>query len=94
MVFAKSYGAANIEAKSLLNTLSKETNIPLEFLDLDLMTGWDGSILMLELETMTGQWALPNIFIGGKHVGGNSDLEQLHALGDLKDMIRQAGQEL
>lgn len=94
MIFAKSYGAANIEAKSLLQTLAKETNKAVELLDLDLMTGWDGSILMLELENLTGQWALPNIFIGGHHVGGNSDLEQLHALGHLKERIRKAGQEL
>jgi glutaredoxin 3 len=94
MVFARSYGKQNKQAKELLKQISKETTTPVEFLDLDLMEGWDGSLLMLYLEETTGQWALPNIFIGGKHVGGNNEIDQMHALGDLEVMVLQAGQEL
>lgn len=94
IVFARSYGKQNQQAKELLRHISKETTTPVEFLDLDLMEGWDGSLLMLELEDMTGQWALPNIFIGGKHVGGNNEIDQMHALGELEEMVRQAGNEL
>ena len=94
MVFARSYGKHNEKAKSLLKQISKETSIAVEFLDLDLMPGWDGSLLLLELEELTGQFALPNIFIGQKHVGGNAQLEQKHALGELEHMVREAGQEL
>ena len=49
---------------------------------------------MTELQRITGQWALPNIFIGKKHIGGNSDLEQLQALDELKALIQNAGKEL
>mmetsp|Transcript_84550 Transcript_84550/g.244410 ORF Transcript_84550/g.244410 Transcript_84550/m.244410 type:complete len:149 (-) Transcript_84550:208-654(-) len=94
MVFARSYGKQNEQAKSLLKQISKETSTSVEFLDLDLLKGWDGSLLLLELELETGQWALPNIFIGQKHVGGNDEIDQMHAIGELKEMVRQAGQEL
>lgn len=94
MVFARSYGKQNHQAKNLLKQISKETTVEVEFLDLDLMEGWDGSLLLLELESMTGQWALPNIFIGSKHVGGNKEIDQMHALGELEEMVRQAGQDL
>ena len=94
MVFARSYGKQNVQAKELLKQISKAMSMPVEFLDLDLMEGWDGQLLMVYLQQMTGQWALPNIFIGGKHVGGNKEIDQLHALGDLEEMIRQVGQEL
>lgn len=94
MVFARSYGPHNHQTKTLLGALSKETNKPVEFLDLDLLPGWDGTLLMMELEAMTGQWALPNIFISQQHVGGNNELDQLHALGELKIMVQHAGQDL
>jgi glutaredoxin 3 len=94
MVFARSYGTPNEQAKSLLKTIAHETSTTVEFLDLDMLEGWDGTLLLLHLEMVTGQWALPNIFIGQKHVGGNDKIDQLHALGDLKEIIRQAGQEL
>jgi glutaredoxin 3 len=94
MVFARSYGNQNKQAKEVLKLISKETTTPVEFLDLDLMGGWDGSLILLYLEEMTGQWALPNIFIGGQHVGGNTEIDQMHALGELEEMVRKAGQEL
>lgn len=94
MVFARSYGKQNEQAKSLLKMISHETSTSVEFLDLDLLEGWDGTLILLHLEIITGQWALPNIFIGQKHVGGNAEIDQLHAIGDLKEIVRQAGQEL
>lgn len=94
MVFARSYGKQNEQTKLLLRQISKETMTEVEFLDLDLMEGWDGSLLLLALEEMTGQWALPNIFIGSKHVGGNNEIDQMHAIGELQEMVQKAGQDL
>ena len=74
MVFARSYGPHNDQAKDLLRKLSKQLNVKMEFLDVDLMEGFDSSLVLLELQELTGQWAFPNIFIGGKHVGGNDEL--------------------
>ena len=94
MVFARSYGPHNRKAKGLLKRLSNTINVNVEFLDVDLLPGWDGSLIMTELQAMTGQWSFPNIFIGKDHVGGNKELDQRHALGELEDMIRNSGQEL
>jgi len=98
MVFARSYGPHNRQAKELLERLSKTLalNVKVEFLDVDLLPGWDGSLIMTELEEITDQWSFPNIFIGKEHVGGNNELDQLHALGELEDMIinNVVGQEL
>ncbi|KAG7349691.1 glutaredoxin [Nitzschia inconspicua] len=94
MVFARSYGPHNHQAKDLLKQLSKNLNVHVEFLDVDLLPGWDSSLIMMELQELTGQWSFPNIFIGKKHVGGNQELDQKHALGELEEMIKNAGQEL
>jgi len=94
MVFARSYGPHNRQAKELLRKLSKTLGTHVEFLDVDLLPGWDGALVMTELQDKTGQWSFPNIFIGKKHVGGNRELDQRHALGELEDMIKAAGNEL
>lgn len=94
MVFARSYGPHNRQAKELLRKLSKALRVHVEFLDVDLLPGWDGALVMTELQAVTGQWSFPNIFIDKKHVGGNRELDQRHALGELEDMIKSAGNEL
>jgi len=94
MVFARSYGPHNRQAKELLRKLSKTLGTHVEFLDVDLLPGWDSALVMTELQEQTGQWSFPNIFIGKKHVGGNRELDQRHALGELEDMIKAAGNEL
>ncbi|KAL3922428.1 MAG: hypothetical protein SGARI_006455 [Bacillariaceae sp.] len=94
MVFARSYGPHNHKAKELLKQISNNLNVQVEFLDVDLLPGWDSSLIMVELQELTGQWSFPNIFIGKKHVGGNQELDQKHALGELEDMMKSAGQEL
>jgi glutaredoxin 3 len=94
MVFARSYGPHNQQTKDLLKEMAKKLRVHVEYVDLDLMPGFDGSLIMTELQRISGQWALPNIFIGKKHVGGNSELEQLRGLGMLEAMILEAGDEL
>ncbi len=39
---------------------------------------------------LTGQSTVPNIFIGKKHIGGNSDLESQGSQG-LNHLLREAG---
>lgn len=50
----------------------------------------DGRDLQAALSEITGQSTVPNIFIAGKHVGGNSDIQGLHAQGKLVDMLKAA----
>ena len=53
--------------------------------------GWseDGAALQDALEHMTGQRSVPNIFIGQKHIGGNSDLQARR--GELDMLLQAAG---
>jgi glutaredoxin 3 len=94
MVFARSYGPYNEEAKFLLQEMERNTKTPVEFLDIDLLPGFDPSLIMTGLMDLTGHMKLPSIWIGGKHIGGHADLQQKHAIGELAAMVRMAGQDL
>jgi len=50
----------------------------------------DGDLVQDALQQMTGQRTVPNIFIGKKHIGGNSDLEAQNPK-DLEKLLRAAG---
>ncbi|GLJ24674.1 hypothetical protein SUGI_0471860 [Cryptomeria japonica] len=43
------------------------------------------------LKALTGQSTVPNIFIGGKHIGGCSDTLELHQNGELASLLSAAG---
>lgn len=48
----------------------------------------DGSEIQDALAEITGQSTVPNIFIDGKHIGGNSDLQSLKRSGQLKKLLK------
>lgn len=45
------------------------------------------------LERATGQSTAPNLFIGGKHVGGNEETQNLNKAGKLIELMKTAGVE-
>jgi glutaredoxin 3 len=47
-------------------------------------------LLVLSALTCAQQRTVPNIFIGGKHVGGSDSLAELHSQGKLETMLKQA----
>jgi glutaredoxin 3 len=49
----------------------------------------DGSAIQAYLEKKSGQRTVPNIFIGGEHIGGNSDLQAKK--GQLNTLLKEAG---
>jgi glutaredoxin 3 len=55
------------------------------------MDGEHGLTVQEHLLAMTGQKTVPSIFIGGKHIGGNSDLQALHAANDLLPKLYELG---
>lgn len=77
------------QTRRLLHNLQSTDNDAwsLDILDLDLMDEGDGPLVQMELLTFTAQRTVPNIFIGGKHVGGNSDLQQLYQSGRLEQLL-------
>lgn len=47
--------------------------------------------IVAALERRSGQTTAPNLFIGGKHVGGNEETQIMHAAGDLIPLLEEAG---
>ncbi|QDS73782.1 hypothetical protein FKW77_005626 [Venturia effusa] len=82
-VFSKSYCPYCKATKSLLSEVgAKFYAIELDQVD-------DGAAIQDALEDMTSQRSVPNIFIGKKHIGGNSDLQANKS--NLKSMLTNAG---
>ena len=49
-----------------------------------------GELYQSILKEMTGQGSVPNVFINGKHVGGNDDTYALHETGQLVSSVSDA----
>ena len=77
VVFAKSYCGLCKKTKELLRNGGFEAKI----IDIDLRD--DGKEIQDFLQTRTGQRTVPNIFIGGEHIGGNDDIQALNKKGEL-----------
>ncbi|ONH65612.1 Glutaredoxin-2, mitochondrial [Cyberlindnera fabianii] len=55
---------------------------------LQLNTLQEGSEIQDYLRELTGQSTVPNIFINGEHIGGNSDLQELKSLDKLEKLLK------
>jgi glutaredoxin 3 len=85
MVFAKSYCPYCRHTRSLLQE-AVPSGVSVDIIDMDQMNE-DGPLIQMELMTTTGQRTVPNIFINGQHIGGDSDLSKLHESGKLQEML-------
>ncbi|KAL8280619.1 hypothetical protein RQP46_006942 [Phenoliferia psychrophenolica] len=86
-VFSKSYCPYCKRAKALLaSTNPKQGGKEAHVLELDLM-GEEGAAIQAYLLEKTGQRSVPNIFIGGKHVGGADSVTALQADGTLAKLV-------
>ena len=84
-VFSKSYCPY---CKATKRTL-EAAGVNLEGKVIELDKDENGADLQDALEKINGQRSVPNIYIGKKHIGGNSDLEARKQ--DLPTLLRQAG---
>ncbi|KAI1206372.1 putative glutaredoxin [Annulohypoxylon truncatum] len=82
-VFSKSYCPYCSASKRLLDSLGAKYKL----VELDEVP--DGSEIQNALAEISGQRTVPNIWIGKKHIGGNSDLQAKS--GELKDLLSEAG---
>jgi glutaredoxin 3 len=83
-VFSKSYCPYCRDAKQLLSKSgAKFYAIELDQVD-------DGSAIQSTLAELTSQTTVPNIFIGQKHIGGNSDLQSKKD-DNLEELLKDAG---
>lgn len=72
VVYSKSWCPYCARTKALLKELGAEFDV----VELDKVA--DGDDQQDALKALTGQNTVPNTFIGGKSVGGNSDIQKLH----------------
>jgi len=62
-------------------------NVDAEVLELDQM-GKEGAEIQNALFDLTNQRSVPNVFVGGKHVGGNDDTQAAARNGKLQEMLK------
>lgn len=84
-VFSKSYCPYCRSTKQLLDSLGAK------YYAIELDQVKDGSAIQNALQEISGQGTVPNVFIGQKHIGGNSDLQGKHSSGELKKLLNEAG---
>ncbi|XP_031090509.1 glutaredoxin [Ipomoea triloba] len=85
VVFSKTYCGYCTRVKNLLNQLGAAYKL----IELDQEN--DGDAIQQALLEWTGQRTVPNVFIGGKHVGGCDKTLEKHQQGQLVPMLTEAG---
>jgi glutaredoxin 3 len=84
VIFSKSYCPYCTKTKQLFSgPVGKDYSV--KVVELDKLK--DGSDIQDELLAMTGQRTVPNVFIKGKHLGGNDDTHAALASGKLQAML-------
>ncbi|XP_068323916.1 glutaredoxin-C5, chloroplastic-like [Pyrus communis] len=85
VVYSKTWCSYSSEVKSLFKRLGVEPIV----IELDEL-GPQGPQLQKVLERLTGQHTVPNVFIGGKHIGGCTDTVKLYRKGELETLLSEA----
>lgn len=88
VVFSKTYCPYCQTAKTILSKYSLDKEKKYHLLELDHLS--NGNEYQDELKKLTGDRSVPQIFIGGKCIGDEDDLNQLEKKGTLKDLLKQA----
>ena len=83
VIFAKSYCPYCKATKALF--AEQFSGVQTKIFDLDLMD--DGAAIQAHLLTKTGQRTVPNVFVRGKHLGGNDDTQGAYKSGKLREML-------
>ncbi|KAJ0753974.1 putative thioredoxin-disulfide reductase [Helianthus annuus] len=69
--------------------LFSELNVSYKVIELDEES--DGGEIQSTLKEWTGQSIVPNVFIGGKHIGGSDAIMEKHRVGKLVPLLTKAG---
>ncbi|XP_050206698.1 monothiol glutaredoxin-S10 [Mercurialis annua] len=85
VVYSKSWCSYSSEVKVLFKKLGVEPLV----IELDEL-GAQGPQLQKVLERLTGQHTVPNVFIGGKHIGGCTDTVKLYRKGEIEPLLLEA----
>merc|ERR1712107_642429 len=85
VVFSKSYCPYCNSLKRLLSDIGAKAHI----LELDQIP--EGGALQNEFASSFGQRTVPAVFLSGKLLGGNDNVQALHRSGDLEPALKAAG---
>ncbi|KAF9624521.1 hypothetical protein IFM89_011634 [Coptis chinensis] len=85
VVFSKTYCGYCTKVKQLFLQLGASYNI----VELDIES--DGDEIQTALATWTGQRTVPNVFIGGDHIGGCDAVLAMHKQGKLVPRLNEVG---
>ncbi|XP_047182146.1 glutaredoxin [Vigna umbellata] len=85
VVFSKTYCPFCVRVKQLFASLG----VTYKLLELDVES--DGADIQAALLEWTGQRTVPNVFIGGEHIGGCDNTTDLHNQGKLVPLLTSAG---
>jgi glutaredoxin len=66
-------------------TLFQDLGIEVKVFELDEMD--NGPDLQMALQEMTKQRTVPNVFLAGKHLGGNDDTQNAARTGKLQELL-------
>jgi glutaredoxin 3 len=88
VVFSKTYCGYCSATKKLLAVNYAAT--PVQVHELDTMSSSAGDAIQQALLDKTGQRTVPSVFVGGQHIGGNSETTTAHKSGNLAQLIKQA----
>ena len=83
-IFSKTSCGYCSRAKQLLNN---DYTVNAQVIELDRLR--EGPTIATDLRNKTGLTTVPNIFIFGKHIGGYSELKELHDSGMLRTIIQK-----
>ena len=81
MIFSKSYCPYCVATKKAAQQLKAE------FIAHELDKMPNGSQIQAELLQKTGQRTVPNVFVNGKHIGGNDDFQAAIKKGEIQKML-------
>ena len=81
VVFSKSFCPFCTATKKLLNEMKVDYTLH-ELNEMD-----NGSDIQSALQDMTGQRTVPNVFVNGKHLGGNDVTQDAAKSGKLQKML-------
>lgn len=51
----------------------------------------DGAAIQDYMQTLTGARSVPRVFVGGKFIGGGSEVKELQGNGKLVPLLKDAG---
>jgi glutaredoxin 3 len=83
VIFSKSYCPYCSATKKLFGRMKLDDMVVIE-LDRDPR----GADIQHELQRLTGQRTVPNVFVNGTHLGGNSDAQAAAQNGKLQEMLK------